>query len=116
GWGVDFPDPTNFFDPLFHSRSIKKADSNNNTFYANPALDALIDQAHAELDPAKRAALYRRAERILYDDAPWIWDYHRLATEVTQPYVRGYQPHPTWLRDYTSAWLPRGARRPPAAA
>lgn len=107
-WAADFPDPTNFFDPLFHSSSIKKADSINNTFYANPALDALIDQARAELDPARRAALYRRAERILYDDAPWIWDYHRLATEVTQPYVQGYQPHLTWGRDFTSAWLDVG--------
>jgi ABC-type transport system substrate-binding protein len=115
GWGVDFPDPTNFFDPLFHSSSIKKADSTNNTFYANPALDALIDQARAELDPAKRAALYRRAERILYDDAPWIWDYHRLATEVTQPYVQGYQPHITWGRDFTSAWLDVGPDGSPVA-
>lgn len=108
GWGADFPDPINFFEPLFHSRSIKKADSSNNSFYANPELDQVLDRARGDLDPAKRAALYRRAERILYDDAPWIWDYHRLATEVTQPYVRGYQPHATWGRDFTSAWLDVG--------
>ena len=48
------------------------------------------------------------AERILYDDAPWIWDYHRVFTEVTQPYVRGYEPHPIWIHDYTSAWLDLG--------
>jgi ABC-type transport system substrate-binding protein len=107
-WGADFPDPTNFFDPLFHSRSIKDRDSTNNTFYANPELDELLDRARGEPDPDKRAALYRRAERILYDDAPWVWDYHRLATEVTQPYVRGYEPHPDWSRDFTSAWLDVG--------
>ncbi|MGH2900808.1 MAG: ABC transporter substrate-binding protein, partial [Solirubrobacteraceae bacterium] len=42
-WSVDFPDPTNFFDALFHSSSIKETESTNNTFYANPALDALLD-------------------------------------------------------------------------
>ena len=107
-WTADYPDPTNFFDPWFHSRSIKPADSTNNSFYSNPELDALLDVARAELDPARRDALYRRAERILYDDAPWIWDYHRGITEVTQPYVRGYELHPIWTRDYTSAWLDLG--------
>ena len=52
--------------------------------------------------------MYHRAERILYDDAPWIWDYHSVTTEVTQPYVRNYEPHPIWMRDYTSAWLDVG--------
>jgi ABC-type transport system substrate-binding protein len=107
-WTADYPDPTDFFDPRFHSRSIRPTSSTNDSFYKNPELDALLDAARAELAPARRDAMYRRAERILYDDAPWIWDYHRLLTEVTQPYVRGYGPHPIWLRDYTSAWLDLG--------
>jgi ABC-type transport system substrate-binding protein len=105
GWLGDFPDPTSFLDPKFHSRSITEESSTNDTFYSNPELDALLDTARAEPDPAKRAALYQRAERILYDDAPWIWDYHQQMVEVVQPYVAGYAPHPVWLRDYTSAWL-----------
>jgi oligopeptide transport system substrate-binding protein len=107
-WIADYPDPTNFLDPRFHSRSIKDNGSTNDSFYANPALDALLDAARGELAPDRRAELYRQAERILYDDAPWIWDYHRLIVEVTQPYVRGYQPHPIWQRDYTAAWLDLG--------
>jgi ABC-type transport system substrate-binding protein len=114
-WTADFPDPTNFFDPRFHSRSIKPANSSNDSFYANPELDALLDDARGELDQHKREAMYHRAERILYDDAPWIWDYHRLSTEVTQPYVRGYEPHPIWQRDYTSAWLDLGPDGTPVA-
>jgi ABC-type transport system substrate-binding protein len=104
-WIADFPDPTNFLDPRFHSRAIQKAGSTNDSFYANPELDALLDAARGELDPEARAALYRRADRILYDDAPWIWDHHRAIVEVLQPYVRGYRPHRIWTRDYTSAWL-----------
>jgi ABC-type transport system substrate-binding protein len=107
-WAADYPDPTNFFDPRFHSRSIKPEASTNDSYYGNPELDALLDAARAELDVGKRDAMYRRAERILYDDAPWIWDYHRVTTEVTQPYVRGYEPHPIWMRDFTSAWLDLG--------
>ena len=107
-WIADYPDPTDFFDPRFHSRSIRPAQSTNDSFYNNPDLDALLDAARAELDPGRRDALYRRAERILYDDAPWIWDYHRMSIEVIQPYVRGSQLHPIWIRDYTSAWLDVG--------
>ena len=55
-----------------------------------------------------RAATYRRAEKVLYDDAPWIWGFHRLAIEATQPYVRDYEPHPVWLRDFSWAWLDLG--------
>jgi len=105
GWVGDFPDPANFLDVRFHSRMIANENSNNVSFYANPELDALLDRARAETDRAARAAMYHRAERILYDDAPWVWDFHRAMTEVTQPYVRGYEPHPVWGRDYTSTWL-----------
>jgi ABC-type transport system substrate-binding protein len=104
-WVGDFPDPSNFLEPRFSSRMIADEASNNTSFYSNPALDALLDAAHAEPDAGKRADEYHRAERILYDDAPWIWSYHREMTEVTQPYVRGYTPHPVWGRDFTSAWI-----------
>ncbi len=107
-WSADFPDPTNYFDPKFHSRAIRPTSSTNDSFYANPQLDAVLDAARQDTDPESRAALYRRAERILYDDVPWIWDYHRLSIEVTQPYVQNHELHRIWLRDYTSAWLDLG--------
>jgi ABC-type transport system substrate-binding protein len=101
-WVADFPDPTNFLDARFHSKMIG---SSNDSFYSNPELDRLLDAARGQADPGARTALYHRAERILYDDAPWVWNYHREMTEVDQPYVRGYAPHPVWGRDYTSAYL-----------
>jgi ABC-type transport system substrate-binding protein len=107
-WTADYPDPSNFFEPRFHSRWIKDTDSTNDSFYKNPELDTLLDAARKETDESRRTELYRRAEQILYDDAPWIWDYHRRWIEVTQPYVRDYEPHPIWRRDYTSAWLDLG--------
>jgi ABC-type transport system substrate-binding protein len=118
-WLADYPDPSNFVDVNFATRSIKDANpdgaSSNTSFYSNPALDALLDQARRELDVARRGELYRRAEHILYDDAPWIWNYHSAVTEVIQPYVRGYAPHPIWVRDYTSAWLDLGPDGAPIA-
>jgi hypothetical protein len=38
-----------------------------------------------------------------------------VITEVTQPYVRGFEPHPIWMRDYTSTWLDLGPDGRPVA-
>lgn len=43
--------------------------------YSNPALDATMDSAAAAFDPARRAALFRRAYQTLVDDAPAVWLY-----------------------------------------
>ncbi len=107
-WLGDYPDPLSLLDPLFHSRNISDENSTNSTFFSNPQLDRLLDAARGEVDRDKRAALYRQAEKLLYDEAPWIWGYHQLVTEVVHPYVRDYRPHPVWVRDYTAAWLDLG--------
>ncbi len=110
-WIADYPDASNFFDARFHSRGIPleaEGTGTNDSFYANPAVDTLLDTARAAQAPAERARLYQQVERILHEDAPWIWDYHRVAVEVVQPYVRDYDIHPVWIRDYTRAWLDLG--------
>jgi ABC-type transport system substrate-binding protein len=107
-WLMDFPDPSNFMDAKFHSRAIADENASNDAFYANPELDRLLDEGRAETDPTRRAEIYQQAERILYDDAPWLWNFHRLFVEVAQPYVKNYAPHPVWIRTYESAWLDVG--------
>ena len=37
-------------------------------FFSNPELDRLLKEAHSELDPVRRAALYRRCEEIVRDE------------------------------------------------
>jgi ABC-type transport system substrate-binding protein len=108
-WAGDYPDPTSLLDPLFHSRFIADTGASNYSFFKHAELDELLDKAKAQLDPDKRAAMYRRVERIVYDEAPWIFGYHQVFIEVTQPYVRDYTPHPVWIRDFTYAWLDLGA-------
>ena len=87
GWIGDYPDPENFLDLLFHSRSLQ-----NNTTYANPDVDALLEQARVEQDPSARAALYQQAERLIVEDAPWIPLFFGQSNEVVKPYVQGYLP------------------------
>ena len=105
GWHQDFPDPSNFMDILFHSRSIHPVNSENRSFYRNPKLDAILDAARAEVDREKRLALYAEANSILADDAPWAFLSYAVDMFAWQPYVKGFQPHPVWLNEYRNVWL-----------
>lgn len=104
GWEMDYPDPSSFFDPLFSTGAIPEA-GHNISFYSNPRVDGLLAQAHRELDPARRRDLYREADAILCDEAPWAFAYagHRLY--VRQPYVRALAPHPVWSLEATRTWI-----------
>jgi len=85
-WNADVPDPENFLYKLFYSKS-----SRNYYGYANPAVDALLLQARAELDPARRVELYRRAEELILEDAPVIPVWHYTYERLFQPYVRSVE-------------------------
>jgi peptide/nickel transport system substrate-binding protein len=105
GWHQDFPDPSNFMDILFHSRSIHPENSENRSFYRNPRLDAILDRARAEVDRDARLALYAEANFILANDAPWAFLYYPVDMFAWQPYVKGFRPHPVWLNEYRNVWL-----------
>lgn len=85
-WYADIPDPDNFFTPLLHSGGQP-----NYMFYRNPALDTLLDQARQEGKEAQRMSLYRQAEHLVIDDAPWIPQHNHVFEHLYQPYVQGIE-------------------------
>jgi ABC-type oligopeptide transport system substrate-binding subunit len=97
GWIGDYPDSQNFLDVLFHSQS-----SQNHMGYHNREADQLLEQARVEQDPAKRTTLYRQAERIIVNEAPWIPLTHGIQYTLVKPYVKGFRASAAiypWLRD-----------------
>lgn len=105
GWSQDYPDALDFLEPLFHSSTVRDDDGNNQSFYRSPELDALLDAARVERDPAARVALVARAERRVLDDAPWAYTATYRQPVVTQGNVRGHRPHPTFLHDFREVWI-----------
>ncbi|MFQ5960114.1 MAG: ABC transporter substrate-binding protein [Candidatus Methylomirabilales bacterium] len=87
GWLADYPDPENFLTVLFHSRNL--GSKGNLSRYANPRVDALLDRADGSLDPAERTRLYRAAEKIILEDAPWLFLYYDSTDVLVQPWVKG---------------------------
>jgi peptide/nickel transport system substrate-binding protein len=66
--GNEDPD---IFEYVFHSAKFSPK-GGNRTYYANPRVDALIDQARAEPDQNARRQIYLEVQRILADDLPYI--------------------------------------------
>jgi peptide/nickel transport system substrate-binding protein len=64
----DAPEPDRYVYSLFHSKS-------RDYYYKNEQVDALLDKGRATMDPAARAKVYNEIDRILYQDAPWIYLY-----------------------------------------
>jgi oligopeptide transport system substrate-binding protein len=85
-WHADFPDPDNALFPLLHSAS-----PTNHTFYRNPVVDQLLEQARKAFDEAQRIAVYREVERLVMDDAPWITQHYSVVHYLYQPYVQGVE-------------------------
>ena len=57
GWGGAVGDPGFTLTPVLHSRGVNGKGDFNSGRYKDDALDALIDAAEVELDPAKRRTL-----------------------------------------------------------
>ncbi len=100
GWCADYPDPENFADVLFHSGS-----NQNQGGYANPELDALLEQARVEQDVTKRIAMYQQAEQMIVNDAPVLFTTHSLSYQLVQSYVKGFEFTPISIPLERYMWL-----------
>lgn len=84
GWGADYPHANNQLAGLFTCGG-----GNNDQQYCNPAFDDLLEQAAAEPDQAKQAALYEEAGKIIADDAASLWLRWGATSQLVKPYVGG---------------------------
>jgi len=85
-WNMDFPDPENVVMPLFSSRSFV---NQLNSHYANPRLDALLEQSEVETSWERRTGLFRQMEQILFEDAPAVPLYTERIRIALLPRVHG---------------------------
>ncbi len=96
-WWADYPDPENFLFPLFHSSNHGPA--GNRTRYTNPTVDLLIEKGQYTMDEKKRLSLYKKAEEMIVEDAPWVFLWHRTDFTVRQPRIKNYKIYPIYSMD-----------------
>jgi peptide/nickel transport system substrate-binding protein len=95
GWSGDNGDPDNFLGDLFEwDTAAGKARTNNHARHHNPEYDRLMVQGRQVADPARRAQIYEQANKILHDDAPWIFMNHTNQVRAARANVKGFLLNP----------------------
>ncbi len=94
-WMAGTEDPDMVMYPLLHS-SQWTPNGPNRALYKNPKYDALLEQARHTTDQTQRATLYREAQRILVDDAPWVFVDHEIQIAALSKRVQGFKLHPSF--------------------
>jgi peptide/nickel transport system substrate-binding protein len=67
---------------------------NSCSFYSNPEVDSLLDEARVTGDPAVRTEMYNEAQRLIAADQPSVWMYAESTLLAFNDCVKGYQYRP----------------------
>jgi peptide/nickel transport system substrate-binding protein len=94
-WAAGNEDPDLVMYPLLHS-SQWTPNGPNRALYKNARFDDLLQQARLVTDQAKRAELYREAQRVLIEDPPWIFIDHEIQVGAISKRVQGFRLHPSF--------------------
>lgn len=92
GWTGDNGDPDNFLYTLLDKDSIG---SNNYSYYSNDELHHVLINAQKETEQDKRNELYKQAQEIIHEDAPWVPLVHSTPLLAGTSDIVNYFPHPT---------------------
>ena len=94
--GNEDPD---IFEYAFHSSKITPKGANR-SFYSNPRVDALIDQARSIPDQNQRRQIYSELQEILAQDLPYInlWYFDNVLVHSTR--VQGLTLNPSGNYDF----------------
>jgi peptide/nickel transport system substrate-binding protein len=77
----------------------------NETSYANPAFDALLDQAGGVTDANDRRMVMAQAEAMLQDDAIISQSFWRSVFVAANKRVHGLYPHVALEHHFNKVWL-----------
>ena len=91
GWTGDNGDPDNFLAVLL---GCDGRENSNRAQWCHQPFEDLIQQAKVITDQGERARLYRDAQAIFKDQAPWATIAHSVVYMPVRPEVKGYKVHP----------------------
>lgn len=94
-WYADYADPENFLYYQYHS-SMWGDRGFNESYYANPEVDKILDEARYMTDEAKRRELFAKAVKLIMDDCPAIWCAERLQIVSIRDWIKGYTLNPIY--------------------
>lgn len=69
----------------------------NSGYYSNPEVDSLLEEARRTTDQAARGELYKQIEKIVQEDAPWVFVANWKQSAVTSAMVQDFTLQPSFL-------------------
>jgi ABC-type transport system substrate-binding protein len=98
GWFQDFPDASDFYDPILTCATAVKGGTNT-AWYCNEANDTLAAEARREPDQEKRNLMYRQLQNQVMADVPWVPTTFPEIVYLQSKRVQGSSFHPVWQYD-----------------
>ncbi len=95
GWSADVPDGENFLGLAY---GPSKGQSNKSRFDL-PEYNRLFEQQHSMPDGPERLAIMQKMQRMAVAYMPFKAETHRVFTDITQPWVIGYDKN-LYQRDF----------------
>ncbi|HHW42047.1 MAG TPA: ABC transporter substrate-binding protein [Syntrophomonadaceae bacterium] len=92
GWTGDNGDPDNFLS-LLETKEIES--SLNSAKYSNPQVDKLLVEGRTTLDMNRRIEIYKELQKIVENEAPWVFISHGKTLAAYRPGVKNFKYHPT---------------------
>jgi ABC-type transport system substrate-binding protein len=105
GYSPSIPDPCDVLGIVFHGKSIAEEQSLNVSFYNNPSVNKILDEAVVCANSERRTVLYQEAEQIVVDEAPFVFLGHPKFFSLHQPWLKGPLVDPIWLYRFDRVWI-----------
>ena len=105
GWSNSTVDADWGMRPIFDSREMPPKLSNEG-YFNNPKADELFDKAMNEPDKAKRDAIYREVQELLWDQVPAAFLVFEDSTTANNVHLKNFNSLPdTGLEFYDAEWV-----------
>lgn len=91
-WSPDYADPSMFMNYWFDSKN--QGLSGNRAFYVNNNVDDIVRKATSINDKTERENLYKKAQDIVIDDAPYVYLYQKDFVLPISKNVKGFAYNP----------------------
>ena len=95
--------PDSTFSNVYHGSS--SAASGNRSYYANPEVDKLIDEARVTMEWEKREPVYKKMQELIMQDAPIIPLYSEQKYYAMNANMEGYVISKNAKHDFYNAYI-----------
>ncbi len=94
-WMTNDPDTLPYL--ALRTEAFPDAGGFNSGYYSNPEVDELLQSARTATDQDERARLYKEMQRIVQEDAPWVFVANWKQNAVTSAAVENFALQPSFF-------------------